>query len=122
MTDLVTGVPRTDSFLKLDDAGLALRDRVIAETLRLHYGASDDRDWRALGVSLQPRVGDLVLELTRASWTKDPKLKAMGFGYLVARTGETWHVQYGPDEDDICAWGNAMFIRVPAAALTATTN
>ncbi len=115
-----TGVPRSDPFLTLDDTGLALREAAIARTNELRRQANDESDWAAIGRFHGPQVGDLVLELTRASWSRDPKLRSMGFGYLIGvSTGrdETHYVQYGPNPDDVCEWQNCMFIRVPAEAL-----
>jgi hypothetical protein len=118
----VAGTYRDDPFLVLDEPGLAMRDACIAEAVRLHRQAHDARDWTALGQFLDPAVGDLVLELTRASWARDQRLRTIGFGYLVGRDGETWYVQYGPEPDDICDWDNCMFIRVPAAAADVRTG
>jgi hypothetical protein len=103
--------------------GLALRDACIAETWRLHAAAFDCHDWTAANKFLGPRIGDLVLELTRSAWAQDQQVRKLGFGYLAGRVGKTWYVQYGPDRDDICAWQNCTFIRVPARALvTAVTD
>lgn len=113
---------RTDPFLALTDDGRRLRDTVIAETMRLHkqaVGLDGRPDWQALARFQQPpQLGDLVLELTRSAWSKDQKMRTIGFGYLVYADGGNYQVQYGPDPDDVCDWANCQFIRVPVEALT----
>jgi hypothetical protein len=111
---------RTDSFLALTDEGDQLRDAIISETMRLQREALGNgrTDWAAFARFQNPKVGELVLELTRASWSKDPRMRRIGFGYLIYAEGENYQVQYGPNPDDVCDWANCQFIRVPAEALT----
>lgn len=108
---VVLGAPRTDPFLGLDDAGDTARFAAMDAARRHHYAAVDRHDWAEMGRLQRPEVGDLVLELTRASWTKNLEIRRSGFGYLVARDGEHWYVQYGPGPEHVCDWQGAMFIR-----------
>lgn len=109
--DEPTGVPRSDPFLVLDDEGRALRNTLIDEVKARYRAASDGQDWRMLGFLLQPQVGDLVLEFTRAAWSGDQHHRDIGLGYLLAVVGESWFLQYGPGPDDVCTWEGAMFMR-----------
>lgn len=113
-----TGVHRADPILSLADNDLPRRDACIAEANRLRNEASDSRDWARIGWLQNVRVGDLVLELTRASWSKNPHYRKIGLGYLVATDGDTHYIQYGPEPDDVAEWGNAMLVRVPDEAVT----
>nr|WP_221374501.1 hypothetical protein [Actinoplanes polyasparticus] len=110
---------RTEPFLALTDEGDRLRDAVIEETMRLQreaFGGSRP-DWAALARFQNPKVGELVLELTRSAYSKDARVRRIGFGYLVYADGENYQVQYGADPEDVCDWANCRFTRVPAEAL-----
>lgn len=109
--DEPTGVRRDDPFLVLDDEGRALRNALIQDVNDRRHAASDAQDWTLIGWYLQPQVGDLVLELTRAAYARDQHSRDMGLGYLLAVVGEQWFVQYGPNPDDVCTWENGMFVR-----------
>lgn len=100
----------------LDDAGRALRDKRIAEASERHRAAVAQTDWAAMQYLQNPAIGDLVLELTRASRSKDQHTRTIGFGYLLAQHGDTWFIQYGPDPDDVASWESAMFIRAEPVA------
>lgn len=113
---------RTEPYMALTDEGQQLRDDIITETVRLHRQAlgAGNPDWVAFARFQDPKVGDLVLELTRASWSKDARMRCIGFGYLVYADGDNFQVQYGPGPDDVCDWANCQFIRVPTEALAVT--
>lgn len=115
--DEPTGIHRTDPILSLDADNLPRRDACIAEANRLRHEASDSRDWARISWFQDVQVGHLVLELTRASWSKDPHYRKIGFGYLIATDGSTHYIQYGPNPDDVAEWGNAMLVRVPDEAV-----
>lgn len=118
-----TGTRRDDPILSLDPTNLPRRAACIAEANRLRAEAADSRDWDRIAAHHQEvQVGDLVMELTRAAWSKDPHYRKIGFGYLVAIDGDTHYIQYGPSPDDIAEWGNAMLVRVPDEAVTHALN
>jgi hypothetical protein len=119
MNDAPAGQLRTDPFLSLDPDGLDLRDRIINETRKQYRAAFQPRlNFTAAAQFDNPQTGDLVLELTRSSVAADQRVRAIGFGYLVGHDGETWWVQYGPNADDVCEWGNCLLIRVPDSAVS----
>lgn len=113
-----TGIRRDDPILSLDPANLYRRDRCIDQANRLRAQAHNDRDWARIGWFQDVHVGDLVLELTRASRSPAPHYRKIGLGYLVAIVGETHYIQYGPEPDDISEWDSAVLARVPDEAVT----
>jgi hypothetical protein len=111
---------RAEPFLALTDDGDRLRDAVIAETLRLYKEATDavgSVGFEVFASFQNPKVGDLVLELTRSGYSRDSSMRRIGFGYLVYAQGSDYQVQYGQGPDDVCDWSNCLFIRVPQQAL-----
>ncbi len=107
------GVPRTDPFLVLDDDGYALRTAIIDEVNRRYNEAPTVRDRMEITATRSnPRVGELALELTRASWSKERHIRTIGLGYLVAVHGQKVYVQCGPDPEDVAEWENCVFVRV----------
>lgn len=110
----VIGTLRTEPYLAEDADNL--RVSLIEAARDRNHAAIDSSDWDLMTELQSPRPGDLVVELTRASWTADAWIRRLGFGILLERDGDRFHVQYGQEPEQVQLWERAMFLRVREGA------
>lgn len=106
MPELISGTPRTDLILSLDDSDIIeFRRRAVRMVRERSF-------WDRCAV---PRPGEFAIETTSAIWEAGEWWRGMGI--LVARRHEeredVWYIQYGPGPDDICQWADCNFVAVP---------
>ncbi len=130
--------------LSLDGVAVPYRDAIVA--MVRHLGSTTVVGRPAPIVAgidkrmSEPEVGDYVVEVTGAGWSKDPRRRLMAFGVLLARRQEwatsdadwaaevaadhglmdddrvredAWYVQYGPEPEDVCRWTDCDFRMAP---------
>lgn len=108
MNTLPVGTARTEPWLRLDDTGHALRHRIL-DGLNARRNTLVES---AFGRHPQP--GDIVVEVTRALWSPDERIRTIGLGFFLAKDGGTSYIQYGPNTEDVSEWGNCALAVVPA--------
>lgn len=152
----VKGIDRTrDDLLSLD--GPALRRRaVMMEMADKLWGLALQSPASPSGRSTyermrDPRMGDLVMEVTSFRRLRDEETRTHGFGILLGKrkewastdeewaslmadepedlrgnhnrpTDTAWYIQYGPKATDICRWTNCSFIAMPVGLLHHTSE
>lgn len=146
----IRGTIRDEPWLSKDAEMVPVRDAIAGLTHQLWLVTLAESAHGALttthAYATHSRInahqpGDLVIEVSRALHSQDPKMRHWGFGYLLAerqewcKSDEDWlaecaaeewdpateertteratYIQYGPRPEDICRWHNAMFDSVP---------
>lgn len=143
----VTGTDRSgDDMLSLDERAFPARFALIAMARHLQTATLVGNQAPIAAEIYQrirhPRVGDLVVESSVGTHTKDPLRKVPAFGYLIEKRREWWHtdaewaallaedpdayggddqrptdtawyVQYGPAPGDVYRWVNCDFLAIP---------
>lgn len=138
----IPGVDREDWLLDLDERAIPHRDALATMAFHLQRASMVGNPapvvseiWDRIS---EPKVGDLVAEVTYWFPSRDEDHRARSLGILIERRAEwacsdeqweqwqaedpdgerpierdAWYIQYGSKAADICRWTNCMFVAIP---------
>lgn len=142
----IRGTRRDDGLLSLGEDAQAVRLWLLGMAAHLCQAVQVGQPAPIVAAMYEriqePRLGDLVAEMSAIYDRRDPERQVKGLGVLIAHREEwattdeeweryrseypedvsvderwsdhAWYIQYGPGPDDICRWTNCSFRVLPA--------